>query len=1011
MNSLNLITKSALMSPSRVVEPLWWVGHIPFVMWLVENTKPQTLVELGTHTGNSYFAICQSVKSNALPTRCYAIDTWQGDLHQGSYEDDVYHSVKQYNDSHYSEFSDLLRMTFDEALPKFSEGAVDFLHIDGLHTYEAARHDFETWLPKLSDRAVVLFHDTAVRKLDFGVWRLWEELSVKYPNIHFDYSQGLGVLFVGASQPLVVHGMLNSWATPEGQSVVHQFFARLGQSVEFEYTTANPNQAIVKRDQQICGLNQVLSERNEQITQQQGLIVKLRNVVDNYRTSMSWQITKPLREVSLLRSRLVRLVRLYQNYGKRNSGIGGLKKMLHEGANVLRKGGLQNLQNKIRLHEHSYATGQKQTLLSKHNVLMLKDSTTQVNALPKDVAVHVHMFYADMAQDIRAYLENIPTDFHLYVTTDTPEKAETIRLAFLTLTHAKLIEICTAENRGRDIFPMLVTLGPKLVKHDLVLHIHTKRSPHNSWELGGWRRYLMESVLGNPQRVVAILQEFMRDKNLGILFPSYYHPIQQFLSMPVSYSERNIQKLLVRTGKKKTATNNIDTTFFPAGDMFWFRGKAIEPFINMNLSSEDFEPEEGQVNMTMAHAIERMFPYFAADVGLHTQSYLASSILSRECSAHKFDLFQTYLARGLFVNPTIIFDHNGGGGTTIYTGELVKNINGAGNSVLRIYCFDAVWFVQWRSEGDGMLFYTSSIDELFNALSISRGTNVIVNSMYGYPDVKEAISRIVTLAQTLNANLDVKTHDFYALCPSPHLSNFEGKYCGVPQDLEKCDICLKKNHGWFHSWYPEKNKPVRITEWREPFTELYEAATSVSIFDQSTVEILRKGFKLEDSKIKVMPHDIDYFECSKRVDVKGPLHIGVLGTLSISKGGNVVNEICNYAFAEGLRLPVTIVGSSVVDLPAEVNVWGSYTPNDLPRIISHQGINVILMPSIVPETFSYTISEAMKMGLPIVAFDLGAQGNRVKQYELGKVIPLGSSPEAILAAIQSALKTAQELRK
>ena len=67
------------------------------------------------------------------------------------------------------------------------------------------------------------------------------------------------------------------------------------------------------------------------------------------------------------------------------------------------------------------------------------------------------------------------------------------------------------------------------------------------------------------------------------------------------------------------------------------------------------------------------------------------------------------------------------------------------------------------------------------------------------------------------------------------------------------------------------------------------------------------------------------------------------------------------------------------------------------------------MPSIVPETFSYTISEAIKMGLPIVAFDIGAQGNRVKQYKLGKVVPLGSSPVVILAAIKTVLKIGQEL--
>ncbi|MCP3891323.1 MAG: hypothetical protein GY702_21030, partial [Desulfobulbaceae bacterium] len=275
-----MFTKSALMYPNRVLEPLWWVGHIPFVMWLVEKIKPEILVELGVHKGNSYFAMCHSVKLNELSTSCYAVDTWKGDLHEGFYEEDVYCSVKEYNDINYSKFSELLRMTFDDAISVFSEGTIDLLHIDGFHTYDAVRHDFEEWLPKLSDRAIVLFHDVTVKKLDFGVWRLWEELSEKYPNILFDYSQGLGVLFVGNRQPMAINDLLKSWATKEERGLVHQFFERLGRAIEFEYSTANLNQALMEREAQetelkqsvadfeekVNSLNQIVHERDGQIS-------------------------------------------------------------------------------------------------------------------------------------------------------------------------------------------------------------------------------------------------------------------------------------------------------------------------------------------------------------------------------------------------------------------------------------------------------------------------------------------------------------------------------------------------------------------------------------------------------------------------------------------------------------------------------------------------------------------------------------------------------------------------
>ena len=289
------IDEAVLIEPQRLVWPGSWAGHIPFASWLVAVLRPDVLVELGTHTGNSYGAFCQAITENKLATRAYAVDTWRGDEHAGTYDESVFLDLKKYHDPLYGAFSTLLRMTFDEAAERFPDGSVDLLHIDGLHTYEAVKHDFKNWLPKVSARGVVLFHDTNVYEATFGVHRLWAEVSQQYPGFNFEHSHGLGVLLVGEQRRPELLEMAESAQPNEKWLSGSRLFRGLGASIERRAQIVDMGKDLSERDARIADLNQAVSDRDAHIGNLTQAVGQRDAQLVAHRNTISWRITKPLR--------------------------------------------------------------------------------------------------------------------------------------------------------------------------------------------------------------------------------------------------------------------------------------------------------------------------------------------------------------------------------------------------------------------------------------------------------------------------------------------------------------------------------------------------------------------------------------------------------------------------------------------------------------------------------------------------------------------------------------------
>jgi lipopolysaccharide biosynthesis protein len=292
---------SMFWTPEREA-PSAWVEHVPFAFWLVDVLRPRRIVELGTHNGVSYSAMSQAVKTLGLATSCFAIDTWKGDEHALFYGKEVYEDFAAFHDQRYGAFSQLVRSTFDEALRHFEDGSIDLLHIDGLHTYEAVRHDYQAWLPKLAANAVVLFHDTNVRERNFGVFRLWDEITAGKRHFSFLHGYGLGILGHGQEHPAALSALFDASDDNRLVSTIRETFATLGRSVRILSERPLLDKSLSEHVRELAALKQKLVES----TGETGLLRQTLDSRESELTSLRQQLTERIGKADALRQTLER---------------------------------------------------------------------------------------------------------------------------------------------------------------------------------------------------------------------------------------------------------------------------------------------------------------------------------------------------------------------------------------------------------------------------------------------------------------------------------------------------------------------------------------------------------------------------------------------------------------------------------------------------------------------------------------------------------------------------------
>lgn len=285
----------------------------------------------------------------------------------------------------------------------------------------------------------------------------------------------------------------------------------------------------------------------------------------------------------------------------------------------------------------------------------------------RSLAVMVHAFYLDVFAEICDRLaRSFTSRFTLLVSvSDEPSKSKAQAIVANRMLDVDLC-IRVAPNRGRNFAPLLCMFPEEVLRHDLLLHVHTKKSLFTGSEQSGWRSSLYRCLIESKPAIDIILSRFEEDSELGVVHPSTWSGLPYWAHDWLGNDSAR-QDLSRKIGFELTRSRGPFA--YPVGGMFWARTDALRPLFEANLHIDDFPPELGQTDGTLAHAIERSINliavrrgYVAAEIDYPTgtmrrgwndfnqhqyiqQSHARFRHDARHYSVISFDIFDTLVAR------------------------------------------------------------------------------------------------------------------------------------------------------------------------------------------------------------------------------------------------------------------------------------------------------------------------------------------------------------------------------
>lgn len=336
----------------------------------------------------------------------------------------------------------------------------------------------------------------------------------------------------------------------------------------------------------------------------------------------------------------------------------------------------------------------------------------------------------------------------------------------------------------------------------------------------------------------------------------------------------------------------------------------------------------------------------------------------------------------------LVFHHGRGGGSSHFLNLFEQDIENTGRNVLRARTI--LKAPTLAVIGDRTFDLASRRDLLIDFARQRRVTRLVVNHLIDRP--LEMMLWVRDLGGRLGVPYDVVLHDYFMLCPRIDLVTGEGAFCDAAPP-ETCVRCVVDHGAEVREFDP--------LSWRRDHLAFLEGAERIVVPSEDVAARMRR-YLARPVAVWEPESDAGYPpEQTPRVRETEPLRIVTLGSLNVSKGLRVVQALAEAAGQAGAPLRLSVLGAASESLPQNVTVSGAFLSEDLGRLLVEAAPHAVLLPAIWPETWSFVLTAALKHGLPVIAFDIGAPAARLRRLGRGHVLPtaLAADTDRLLAAL------------